>query len=233
MVPAIAAIYGLYQLPNTTGARGEGDGNGVLEDGSGSTTGTCVGAINQNQFTGEIMTFWRHLSDANLVDGQFGTKGNSAINAANCGPTGAVADITQSMPAGKIGRGIFISVMSGQGTNYYELEPITYLDMPGIIWVGSTGMTPIEAHNIDAKIDDGQPETGIVLALSLVGPWTPGPGAPATLIGSGPPWAATTSTLNRCVISSDGLGDLATDTYNLVPKTGGNDPSCGLAIRFQ
>jgi len=101
---------------------------------------------------------------------------------------------------------------------------------------GGGGITPGEASNIDTKMDDGQPETGIVLALGLVGPNGPGfygTTSQAELIGGGPPSAATTSTLTKCVISSDGLGDLATDTYNLDPSTGGNDPSCALAIRFQ
>jgi hypothetical protein len=113
------------------------------------------------------------------------------------------------------------------------LLPIVHINSDGRQVLGVAGMTPIEAKNIDTKIDDGQPETGITLAIGLSRPIVPSAGSPASLIGGVAPSAATTSTLNKCVISSDGNGDLATDTYNLIPSTGGNDPSCGLAIRFQ
>jgi prepilin-type N-terminal cleavage/methylation domain-containing protein len=237
MLASIAANYGLLQLNSGTPLAGDGDGNGVIESG-GPSNQTCTGSsFNANQFCGEFPTFWRHLSDAKLVDGQFGTTGPSAINPANCMAPGIITNISQSIPAAKIGRGLSISIISGAGTNYYLLYPVSMIDGTGMYYMNQkTGLTPIEAQNIDAKMDDGQPETGLVLAASLNEPTSPGNGgvvSQAERIGLYPPSAATTSTLGKCVISSDGLGDLATDNYNLIPNTGGNDPSCAMAIRFQ
>jgi prepilin-type N-terminal cleavage/methylation domain-containing protein len=236
MIPAIASTFGLLQLaPVSVGLQGMGDGNGLLEDGA-----TVGGGPNSNQFAGEISTFWRHLSDANLVDGSFGINGNSAISGTGLvsgRPGGAVSSIPQSIPAAKLGRGLSVTVISGRGQNFFILMPITKISAAGLYAVGSLGMTPLEAQNIDAKIDDGAPNTGIVLAQGTLGagntPFAGMTGSPQSLIGGFSPSAATTSTLNKCVISSDGLGDLPTDTYNLVPSTGGNDPSCALSVRFQ
>jgi prepilin-type N-terminal cleavage/methylation domain-containing protein len=230
MIPALAAIYGFPQLNNTSGAQGEGDGNGIIEDGDTINLNNCAGGNNQNMFNGEIPTFWRHLSDANLVDGQFGTTGNAALRTATCQITGIVTNISQSIPAAKIGRGIFVTIISGRGTNYYALYAINKIDGSGFYFMNSTGLSPIEGQNIDSKIDDGQPETGRVLALGLAAPASPAAGSPASLIGGSAPSASGSSALNKCVI---GTGAATTDTYNLVPSTGGNDPSCSLAIRFQ
>jgi len=135
-------------------------------------------------------------------------------------------------------------VFSGRGTNYYGLYPITYIVQVGEFAAysadfGNGGISPIESHNIDAKIDDGMPETGTVVATSPYQmPQPPGAGGTvsiAQLIGAGAPSFAATSTLNKCVVSSsgDGYADMPTDAYNLIPSTGGNDNSCALAIRFQ
>ncbi len=94
-------------------------------------------------------------------------------------------------------------------------------------------MTPIEAHNIDSKIDDGSPETGVVLAAGPAQPGPPGAYGSTSLgelIGCAAPSFAASSTLNHCVI---GNGVSTTNTYNLVASTGGNSQSCALAIRFQ
>jgi prepilin-type N-terminal cleavage/methylation domain-containing protein len=232
MLNTLTANYGLLQLGSGTPTQGTGDGNGVIEDGS-AYLGLCNGGPNTNKFGGEIIAFWRHLSDANLVDGQFGTTGNSLIEAIHCVITNDDINVYQSIPAAKTGRGLSVTVISGRGTNYYALLPIAKILRSSVYVMGTQGMSPIEAYDIDAKIDDGQPETGISLAQGLAAPVAPAAGSPASLIGGTAPTAATTSTLNTCVISSDGSGALATDTYNLIPSTGGNDPSCGLAIRFQ
>jgi prepilin-type N-terminal cleavage/methylation domain-containing protein len=233
MIPAIAATFGLLQLaPATVGAQGMGDGNGLLEDGQ-----TAGGGINSNRFAGEISTFWTHLSQANLVDGSFGINGNSIILVATGRPTGAVSSILQSIPAAKLGRSLSITVISGQGQNFFLLMPITRINTTGIYTVGSLGMTPIEAQNIDAKIDDGAPNTGIVLAQGTLGagtiPTHPVTGSPQSLIGGIVPSVAFINTLNICTIGSG----IAADIYNTLAttafNTGGNDPSCALSIRFQ
>ena len=176
--------------------------------------------------------FWRHLSDANLVDGQFGTTGNSLVLVNTGKLTGIVTNVSQSIPQAKIGRGIGVTVMSGAGTNHFALLPITNITAAGVYTMGTQGLTPTEAQNIDTKIDDGQPETGIVLALGLAVP-VAGivvAGSPAQEIAGAIMLPSNGGGAGNCVIGS---GVAATDTYNLIPTTGGTDPSCGLSVRFQ
>jgi len=221
-----AANFGFFQLAPAGTIQGMGDGNGLIEDGHRQGGGT-----NTNNYAGEISTFWRHLSDANLVNGQFGLTGNSLLTPADGWPIGFVTTtIYQSIPPAKLGRGISVIVMSGAGANYYALLAVNILATDGIQATAALGLLPTEAQNIDVKIDDGMPETGIVLALGLSAPSTPAAGSPASLIGGEAPSAAATSTSGDCVI---GTGAASTDTYNVALTTGGNSQSCGLAFRFQ
>jgi prepilin-type N-terminal cleavage/methylation domain-containing protein len=233
MIPAIAATFGLLQLaPLSVGLQGMGDGNGLLEDAR--ATG---GGLNNNKFAGEISTFWCHLSAANLVDGQFGSTGNSLLQPSTGVVLANVINVNQSIPAAKLGRSLSVTVISGQGQNFFLLMPITKISTNGVYTVGSRAMTPIEAQNIDAKIDDGQPNTGIVLAQGTLGagnvPIFPVTGSPQSLIGGIVPSVAFINTLNICTIGSG----IASDIYNTLAttafNTGGNDPSCALSIRFQ
>src|SRR6185437_2541026 len=132
----------------------------------------------------------------------------------------------------KLGRDLYITVVSGAGSNYYLLMPYTGILRQVVTYNSDSlgGLTPIEAQNIDAKLDDGMPNTGTVVALYLISPWIPGSGTTAGLIGGQEPSFAATSTHQDCVI---GTGAAASDTYNRVASTGGNDMSCALAIRFQ
>jgi prepilin-type N-terminal cleavage/methylation domain-containing protein len=231
MIPTVAASYGIFTMLNPLGLAGLGDNNGLIEDGLGSPFVFCgSGNINANHFCGELPIFWRHLTDSNLVDGQLGVTSISLPTVDSGITGGTVINVAQSIPPAKIGRGMFVTVMSGRGANYFDLLPVVTINAAGAYTIGTAGMTPIEAQNIDAKIDDGQPETGRALALGLAAPSNSVAGSPASLIGGVIPSNANISTLNKCVI---GNGATTTDTYNLVPSTGGNDASCALAIRFQ
>jgi hypothetical protein len=125
-----------------------------------------------------------------------------------------------------------LAYWGGEVMFIFYLLPLNHLTTIGQYMLGPAGLTPIEANNIDVKIDGGNPETGAVLAQSITAPPTiPGfTNTPAGRIGGSPPSAAATSTSNTCVI---GTGTNVADTYNRVQSTGGNDPSCGLSIKFQ
>ena len=203
---ASASAFGLFAM--TSGAVGLGDGNGLLEGGSAAAT---VGL-------GETVAFWRHLSDANLVDGQMGTTGNSLLVAASGAATGTVTTMGQTNAITKTTPNQSIVVFSYQGINYYEMVPITQMVVAGTYTFGTTGLTPIQAYNMDVKLDDGMPVTGIVQAQAI------------TALNTAPTAAATT-TAAKCAVG-DTVGTNPADTYNRNTASGGNDPSCGLRFRF-
>jgi prepilin-type N-terminal cleavage/methylation domain-containing protein len=215
-----AAAFGLFTETTLGGQAGHGDGNGLLES---DLDGNGAGAAVVGLGNGETLTFWRHLTDANLIDGAFGITGNSLIVAADGTPTAAVTNMLQSVPPAKLGRGNAWIVYAQNGLNYYHLGAFTGIaDPAGTYTLGASMVTPTEAFNIDSKVDDGAPNTGVVRARAIT--------APITALSS----FAGASTGNTCMMNPR-AGALQTDndnTYNRVAATGGNDPSCALRLQF-
>lgn len=201
-----ATAFGLFDT-GMNGNNGLGDGDSLIE-GNGADL----------SIDGESLVFWRHLSDAQLVEGNFGSQLASA---------GAVAADTNSsttagyIPAGKIGRGNYFFANSFQGLNYYLLMGTTGVTTAGVATY-SAALTPIETFNIDTKIDDGSPNTGIATARGTTSPFSGVSESQAT-------WSA--SPTNECM-TSGGAATSPTTTYNRSSSTGGNTPACGLKLRF-
>ena len=143
-----AANYGMVAR---TGTDGHGDGDGLLEVcGSSSPNAGC-----------EVLLFWRDLSFANMVDGNFTTATDDFANGGN--PI-ATNEVPLFFPAAKLGRGNYFTVLSDTGANYYELIGIVSTDDAGAYTL-SANLTPNEALNIDIKMDDGAPGRGSVQAV--------------------------------------------------------------------
>lgn len=121
------------------GTAGKGDSNGII------TRSGSASAI--NTLTGEITDFWAHLSaGAGLIPGTYdGDDGNS------------VSYDFPILPFGALGWGVY--GVSAQ--NYF---------VAGVASASSYTLTnafvPVDAFNIDDKIDDGAPLSGAVQALS-------------------------------------------------------------------
>lgn len=125
-------------------------------------------AANPNRaFSGEAPVFWRHLSEAGLINGSFGIAGTSDIDTDGT-LSGIVVQIDQSIPPARIGRGNFITAYSSGGANYYEINAITRISAQGVYTVPQPGLLPLEAYSIDLKIDDGGPYSGLVVARGRI-----------------------------------------------------------------
>jgi prepilin-type N-terminal cleavage/methylation domain-containing protein len=204
---ATATAFGLFST-GMTGGDGLGDGDGLVE-------GAASAAVN----LGDSIVFWRHLSDTTLVEGSFG--GQMATGGA------ANADLTTStisnyfLPA-KLGRGNHFSVNQNSGVNYYLLSGMSAVTAASGATTYTTVLTPVEAYNIDTKLDDGAPNTGIVLARGTTTPFSPVATSQAT-------WSAGPTT--ECM-TGGGAATASTTTFNRSASTGGNTPACGLRIRF-
>lgn len=169
----------------------------------------------------ETLGFWRNLSDANLVDGQFGSIGCSRDSTfgAILGPGGTSCSVDLSFPVSKGFNQHFIVFNDGM-YNYYGIYPIAYIGGTGN-WryiFGNSGIPPIQAYNMDTKMDDGMPISGVMQAQGI------------TAVNTAPT-AAATPTAATCVVG-DTAGTATGDAYNVVSSSGGNDPSCGLRVRF-
>lgn len=137
-----------FGLGATNGSQ-NGDGNGRLDDGQ---TAVSIAA----SFDQELSWFWLHLSNANMVPGQF--DGQTA---------GSIAADAQ-FPATKLKKGGVIAISEG-ATNVWVVG--TEADLLGDNFTTGAGilgnnLTPTEAFGIDNKLDDGITNTGQVLVFT-------------------------------------------------------------------
>jgi prepilin-type N-terminal cleavage/methylation domain-containing protein len=190
---------------------GYGNGNGVVEG---------TGGI-PSQGGNEAGCFWVDISSnpaGNLIEGAFtmalmGTTTN--VNPPN---------IPLYMPAAKIGGGSFIGIYSLGGINYFSLENVPQIGFAGDI-AGTGSLSPIQAYNIDKKIDDGYPNSGNVFAWYLY----------LFVFASQNDSPATAA--NRDCFDNGGtnpsapfVGSQGTYATNI---NGGQGNSCGLSFKFQ
>lgn len=200
-----AAAFGLFSS-GMAGTTGLGDGNGLIQD-----------ATSANLPPGEPLVFWRHLSDAALIDSSLG------VSLASAGALGASPTPVQYLPAARMGRANHFAVGSYSGLNYYVLGGVTGIS--SVAYTFSKALTPIETYNIDVKVDDGAPNTGIAIARGTTA---------STIFGdvttAQAAWTDTTGASGDCMIGSASTS--TANTYNRNSAQGGNAPGCLLRLRF-
>lgn len=191
---------------------GLGDGNGLIQT-SAST------ATNLAAYAGEPSVFFEHLSQASLI--------KEAINQAGY----AAAAITISdttMPSAKLGRGNRFFVTSLNGLNYYVIAGISgATTAAGAYNAVADAMSPNEAFQIDTKMDDGVPNTGIVRPITLNAATPTSIAAAgetsATDAGNATAAASTTAATSTCWN--------ATAVYHTAAVDVRDTPACQLRIR--
>ncbi len=128
-------------------------------------------------YYGETVPFWSHLSDANLIKGNLGGTAGSLINsvAAACSvfvgmPNISVSTYENSIKIFPAGRLSSVSILTVIANQYWWPDPEIYFSKINKInmfflqhYSGSQNFaTPRQFYQIDSKIDDGLPATGIV-----------------------------------------------------------------------
>lgn len=196
-----ASAFGLYAITYAPyiGYFGYGDGSGILHKANGATNVPH----NTTELFGEPFMFWRHLSDANLIEGGIGRALNTAAERTTTVPN-------DYFPTAKVGINATIQANSpGDGQHYFVLATVNSMTGTGANGTSQNTLTAQEAYQIDSKIDDGLLGSGVVFAingsnsLNVYSTWT------------------TVSAVAGCVASS---------AYALSP---GTTQSCGLRFKFQ
>jgi prepilin-type N-terminal cleavage/methylation domain-containing protein len=207
-----AANASAFGLTTRAGSAGRGDGNGLVD----STGGTNSSEV----FGQEVGMFWNDLSQANLVDGQF----SGVTNEDSAAPLAVItADVPLTFPPARLARGNYITVGNNAGINYYLVMGITSATVASGEYTASANLTPTEAYNMDNKLDDGQPNTGVVQAKGT-------PASTANFFTDPSSWAAT-SAVGNCMTSGTSATDTV-DTYNRTLTLGGDSPACMIRFRF-
>ncbi len=208
------------------GTTGLGDGNGLLTD---------TAATNLNAPVGETVLVWQQLSAANLLDGSYGS---------DIATTGQIIGTTPAtyLPGAKLGRGNYWAAGSAAGLNYYGLINPSALVAGAAATAAYTiaaggGLTPIESFNIDSKLDDGMPATGIIQARGSAANTAAVDAIYPNISNSATTWGGKWSTATAAsAVSGDCVttGASATGTTNTYARgaTPGGAPACQLRMRF-
>lgn len=222
---------------------GEGDGNGVIEGVDSNAAGHNSGTIGA---AGETVTFWVDLSTAKLIDGSFTT--GSSTSTFGYMDLNTTVSFPAIMPPAKLGNGNYIFVWSGgwqafsstgNGQNYFGLAAMYSISSPGNYY-SNPGLTVAQASAMDAKMDDGLPQSGRVLALYPYNGtvyWSAGGGGAgmgnvgdSAWPSGGPDTAATAASAVTCYDNGNVGGK--TQKYSVGSVTGDNI-NCELAFQFQ
>jgi hypothetical protein len=210
-----ATQFGFFIGASCSGARGQRDGNGLIESWNAAT-----GQWTEWQAAGETGLFWQDLSSpagGGLIDGSFqGSGGIGCIAPGNIVGTA----LPLYVPSAKIGNGNFVYVYGANGFNWFGIEAMTGMDSNGTPQpypIMATTISVNQAYSIDKKVDDGVPTTGNVQA-AYAAAWTA-----TTVIASAPNAASDSAT--TCYNTT---GPAYSVTFN-----GGAGANCALSFRFQ
>ena len=147
------------QGTGTQTCNGNGDGYIGLEDSTAGTSPTPQ----------EFNRFWQHLANAGLIEGTFTGIPTPAGNQYNI-----TADA--NVPRGKFNNGVWtmrslmaIGASNGMWAVGGYANALQYGKPNGGVWNDLAVMKSEEAYNIDMKMDDGKPITGMVVSNLGVG----------------------------------------------------------------
>lgn len=208
-IPAARASQAGFQSdPDATALNG--NGNGRIEN----ITGTVAEIANPG---GETTLFWRHLTQAGLIQ--------QAFNMATGDDTVAIAidEMVDYFPSTRLRENTYFHIHSGGGRNFYHMSSFeTITATTGVVSAESPGFTNLEASDIDNKIDDGQPLSGSVQAVTAINTLDFG-----NAVGTGE--CVFEGTTPAAVIDGD-------ETYILDDPTGvgteiQSEPNCSLRVR--
>lgn len=214
------------------GSAGQGDGNGVME--GCSTNSSALGC--------ETGLFWVDLTDAQLIGDAFtvGAAATDGLDPAD-GPAAFVADgVTTTadkarfLPTLPLRDSAFVHVYPQGGRNYYYMGALQTEALTGNIetvgpataheQAGLAGLTPAEAAQLDDKVDDGNPTTGILRAVGSVENLT---GVPASALDPG----AAGNVTGECVSEGATPAIENDEVYNTANQDFANELNCNIYWR--
>jgi len=145
--------------------------SGILGVGNEDGQITPYGYVHQVSYTtaccisGETAWFWEDLSiNSGMISGKFNYAGSFPYPYAIKEAT--PIKIEDIIPRSKF-NGVYVDVYNNYGNNYFSLVGFSAagsLDGNGALRNNTTVLTVRQAYAIDAKIDDGFPQSGVVIA---------------------------------------------------------------------
>jgi prepilin-type N-terminal cleavage/methylation domain-containing protein len=163
-----AASFGMAARDGTAG---HGDGNSIVEGCSQSAS--ALGC--------ETGIFWVDLTDAQLIGDAFtvgaGANDGLADGDSDSGALTTISAIGRFLPTLALRESAFVHIYPQGGRNFFYLGALN-TGAAGVIetlgpaaaheTAGLAGLTPSEASQLDDKVDDGAPATGILRAAATI-----------------------------------------------------------------
>lgn len=175
-----AVQFGL--TPTGRGGAGEGDANNVIQ-----ASGVDAAGNGASYLKGETLMFWGDLTQAAFISN---TVQAATVTTPGSYNTGAVTDL----PATRMRETAVFHVYSSGGHNFiYVGTPEVAAD--GAVAITSGGISPFQAFSIDQKLDNGNGEEGVVIAVQSIDP-TNDPTTDADCMDGNGVYATTDATAN-------------------------------------
>lgn len=177
-----------YGFTARSGAENHGDGDGLIKNCNGSTSGGVYVGCEQTML-------WNDLSSAQLINETFNTATDDVV-------TATADELYKYNPVSKIGVNSYVTASYKDAQNRFTV--LGWLGLVAGTAVGNkvrSNISPMEAFNIDSKMDDGKPLTGNV----KTSPTTPA-----------------TQASGVCITTENG------NPYNISNKEYANVPSCNM-----
>ncbi|MCH2037540.1 MAG: prepilin-type N-terminal cleavage/methylation domain-containing protein [Rickettsiales bacterium] len=142
------------------GLPGDVNGAALGLTGSGNRDGLLLGGgTTQANAAGEPTRFWAHLTEANLIPGNFEELA-----------AGGAQAIGVNFPESQLGaNGIAVWGSTTTGINYYQIGAVNG-SSNDVHTFSNLTLSVIEAFNLDEKLDNGIPDTGIAGATGGTSP---------------------------------------------------------------
>lgn len=214
-----------FGMPARAGTAGVGDGNSLVEGCARSST--ALGC--------ETGLFWADLTTAQLMSdaitiGAGATDGlaDGDSTADNINTVGAMSNLLPTIP---LRESAFVHVFPQGGRNFYYIGSLQTIAAGAVESVGPAaahdatglaGLSPAEASQLDDKVDDGAPTTGLLRAVGGVTAdqgVTVDPGAAANTAGECVNEGATPATIEN------------DETYNTADQDIANELNCNIYWR--
>lgn len=145
---------------NRPGTDGAGDGDGLIECGNGTTqTKQGLGF--------ETRAFWSDLTQADLIPDAVTPLADGALAVVARADTAAILAAAE-LPQSKLRETTFFHVYPVNGRNFYYLGGATAVTtVTGVVTLAN-GVSALEASSIDEKMDDGDGDSGTVMAVNAI-----------------------------------------------------------------
>jgi len=195
---SLAEAFGFSYVAGGNAAQGDGDGY----------IGTST-----SMASAEGIMFWADLFQANLIPNAL-----TYLPVGSWGVTDAVAaSIPTLFPISKLGsNNYFWAATFTDGSNYFAIGPLLTFNASsgtqGPSMSAAQGLSAIMAYDIDVKIDDGVPNTGIIQSINT------SLGGTASLVQNG--------SVNSCINA------LNAGAYSGGTTAQSKVPACQLRLRF-